>query len=208
MSNDLKMSAAWEWGEWGEGRVRAWFTARGYFVVPTSCIEIGGAPRLIGHLRSHVLPDLQVARAGVCRWVEVKFKTRPVLYEKTKRWRHGIDQRLFEDYLAVERETGIRGSLALYQLQRGPSGPADPMLLWAPLAELAKHTQPYEPNGMVYWDADVMSRWHLSSEPEPPARFRSLLNVVHPWEKPAADGKSAPQMPDSVQRPLDFGEPA
>ena len=189
-----RVVTAWEWGDWGERTVRKWYRDQGYFVVPTSAIEMGGAPKLVGLLQAHVLPDMQAAQAGEMRWVEIKFKTAPVLYRKTGTWRHGVDLSNWLAYLEVERITGIPGELAIVQLRPGPKADSSLLLLRATFATLRGLGQEITyPDGkdVVVWDVDRFDRFPITDHAIPD--LRSLRSVVHPWEQPGADGV-APQM--------------
>lgn len=183
----FKDSPEWRLGRWGENHVRQWFERCGYFVVPTNCIEDGGAPRLTGLLDSYVLPDIQVAYEGVLRWVECKTKTRACWYQKAGEWRHGIGLRLWLDYLAVEHATGLPGHLAIVQLQ------PERMLLMAPFSVLAQDAQKYHgdamPRGerMVWFNVDRFDRLDdddsgvlgPSGSPAPVIEPKT----VRPWER-------------------------
>lgn len=86
-----------------------WLQDRGWFVVPS--YDYSGAdgdkpPRLQGANERYAIPDLDVARDGTRMWVEVKLKAGPTFYRKTQTDEHGIDLRLWNDYVAVERITG------------------------------------------------------------------------------------------------------
>lgn len=189
----IKQTAEWGWGEWGEGQVRRWFQEQGWFVIPTSAIENGGAPKLIGLLAAHVLPDLQTARAGEMRWVEVKTKTAPVLYQITRTWRHGIDLRLWDEYLKVQAETGLPGDLAIVQVRPGPAAEPNPTLLVASFDALANEGQVGNTSDgpRIFWDVSRFRRWVINDCQIPP--IPSLRKVVHPWERPSKTGE-IPQM--------------
>lgn len=189
-----EFTEAWRWGQWGERIVRNWYREQHYFVVPTSAIREGGAPKLIGLLQAHVLPDLQAARAGEMRWVEVKFKNSPVLFQKTGTWRHGVDLSNWTAYLEVERITGIPGELAIVQLKPGPEAPISPLLLRAPFASLrglGQETKYRDGKDVILWDVDRFDRFTISDVVTPD--LRPLRAVVNPWEGKAADGQ-APQI--------------
>ena len=46
----------------GEKLVREWLKLRGFYVLPTSLIEVGGAPALEGHLKRIIASNSLVAR--------------------------------------------------------------------------------------------------------------------------------------------------
>lgn len=114
----MKETKEWELGQWGELVIRRWLTQRGYWVVPASLIDNGGAPALETWLEEHIsLPDLIAGRNGVSFWVEVKTKTKSVPHGHRQRDEHGVDERNWQDYLKAQEITGIRGLLAIVQLQ-------------------------------------------------------------------------------------------
>lgn len=188
----LKDTLEWNLGRFGEERVRCWYQQQGWFVVPTYCIENGGAPALIGQLRRFVLPDMQAAQAGEMRWVEVKTKTSPVLYQKIGRFRHGIDLRNWLDYREVERTTGLPGYLAILQLRPGKGAAVDPVLLQAAFADLDSVVQIYTSNQMVYWDADRFERLPIDLTQAAPVLEPK---TIHPWDHGREMGPKQEVMP-------------
>jgi hypothetical protein len=183
-----RSSAEWEFGRRIEDVVQTYYETHGWFVIPTRLIEMGGAPRAVRLLKAHVLPDLQVARSGHVRWVEVKGKVRFVWYQKAKAFRTGIAERLWHDYRRIEEETGIPGYLAMVHLRRVPDGRLNPLLLLAAFATLAPPDQDnvvkdvYEGQPMVFWDIDRFDRYEL-----PRHDLTALPSLeprtIHPWEK-------------------------
>lgn len=113
-----------QYGMQGEKVVEAWLGKQGYFVTPTSLIvdPRNRAPSLVRQVSGErvVVPDIQASFCGATRWIEVKTKTQDVFYNKTREYRQGIQERLFSDYLFVERETGIAGYLAFLVLRPAP----------------------------------------------------------------------------------------
>lgn len=202
-------SPAWVWGCWAENQVRQHLMRQGLFVVPTHAIEDGGAPLLLGMLSAARLPDFQVAGAGAARWVEVKWKDHPALYQKAREFRHGIDLPAWTDYLMVERESGIPGMLIILQFRPGASAAPDPMLLAAPFTRLGRLAQVREDphstftRGAVYWPADCFERSPLPAALATAPMTERLTQVIHPWERPAKDG-TVPQMAADQQWTL-FG---
>jgi hypothetical protein len=202
---------AWQWGCWAETQVRQHLLRQGFFVVPTHAIEDGGAPLLVGQVAAARLPDFQVAGAGTARWAEVKWKDHPALYMKARQFRHGIDLPAWNDYLMVERESGIPGMLIILQFRRGASAAPDPMLLAALFARLAQVAQVVEgahstfTHGGVYWPADCFERNPLPSAMATAPMTERLTQVIHPWEQPAQDG-TAPQMAPHRQPTLFDGD--
>jgi len=171
---NLKDTQQWQLGQWGETHVRKWLERSGKFIVPTTCIEDGGAPALTQLLRRHVLPDFQAFGGGSGEWWEVKTKTRAVLYGITNEWRTGIDVRLWNDYRAVERETGLPGYLAM--IHREP----ELMLLTARMGELVPipHSGGLAPR--VWFRVDDFER--VTITPDGPEMPYIAPKTVRAWE--------------------------
>lgn len=100
----------------GERLVRNWLKLRGFYVLPASLIENGGAPALEGHLKRIIASDLLVAGAGETFWAEIKTYQRATFNLRRQRWEHGVPIRLWNQYLEGQRLTGIPGSLSILQL--------------------------------------------------------------------------------------------
>lgn len=176
----------WRLGRAAEQAVRRWYQTAGWYVVPLYAIEDGGAPRLAGAIKSHVLPDLQVARAGALRWVEVKGKNIAPYYQKTRRYRHGVNLRNWRAYLEVEAASGVPGYLAIVQLRPGPDVAIAPQLLVASFATLRADVQIRSADGdgfeMAFFDVDAFERFALPRDAAAP--FPDLApRRVHPWER-------------------------
>lgn len=193
---------AWNWGLHGIEETRVFFQGLGHYVLDIDAINNGGAPAIVGQVRRHVTPDLQISGGGNTWWVEVKYKDHCVKYQKTGTWRHGIDRANWYAYRQVERETGIPGLLAIVQHRPGPEAAPEPMLLVASFSDLARGCQFGELNGdtpMVFWDVDRFQRHHLETGRVPD--LTRLTKVIHPWEKKDSQG-NAPRMSPWQQQDL------
>lgn len=191
------------WGIAAETAVRAALVRLGYFVVPAHAIEQGGAPMLIGLLEKHVLPDFLVARAGMSRWVEVKFKDHCVKFGKTGYFRHGIDLPNWYAYREVEKITGVPGHLAVLQYRPGANVDPDPHLLMQSFAHLHEVIDfqpdpiPTAPRGMAYWNVDEMNT--ITRLDFNFTDVERLTKVIHPWEARTKSG-------DAPQADMKFGQ--
>jgi hypothetical protein len=196
---------AWNWGVRGVEETRIFFQGLGMYVLDTDSIQKGGAPAIIGELRRHIVPDLQVSGDGRTRWVEVKYKSSCNLYQKTRKWQHGIDLDNWYAYREVEKQTGIPGLLAIFQERPGPEAEPDPMLLTAPFADLVGgrigELRPGE--RLIFWDVDKFECHHLQAGRVP--NLTRLTKIIRPWERKGADG-SAPRM-DPRQQPPPYDQP-
>ena len=103
---------SWEFGDAGETLAREWLKSRGYFVMPASWAGNGGAAMLDGESRSHILLDILACKDGLTKWIDVKAKGRATKNQKRGRWETGCALRHFNEYCAVQLETGITGALA------------------------------------------------------------------------------------------------
>lgn len=175
------------YGQQGERVVAPWLGRRGYFVTPTASIidPRYRAPSLVNEYSGgrKVLPDFLASLGGRSRWVEVKTKSRDVYFQKTREHRQGIATRLFDDYLFVEKETGIEGFLAFLV-----AGPPPPKLRIGSLAMLDQHRRTGVMDGVphVFWPIDLFETHQIVDDdlilicPAPqPAK------VSYPWERPA-----------------------
>lgn len=210
---NFKNRTATQWGTWGEKIAIKWLQKQGWYVIPVSLIDNGGAPKAVGLLKSIVLPDLQIAGKGGSRWVEVKTKRNPIHFRKARQWRHGIDQPKWDAYLSVETESQIPGDLAIIQIRPGPEAEPEPMLLIAPFDQLqnsAKH-EPGKDGPMVYWATEKFEIFPLEDCPIPP--LPNLRLVEHPWEKkdkrgnaPRFDRSTHPRLFPHTNQCVDCGE--
>lgn len=118
MTGEEYMDPAFElFGRKGEELVREWLKTEGWCVIPASLIDNGGAPMLESHVRQYILPDILAAKAGVPRWVEVKTKGRWTDSRERRRPETGCELRHWRHYLAVQRNTGIRGAMAFVHVR-------------------------------------------------------------------------------------------
>ncbi len=97
-------------------RRKGWYTIASYDFAGSDGEK---APRMHGSCGSYVLPDLDGSRAGKRVWIEVKTKQSANFYRIKQRLEHGIPWRHFQDYLAVEKESGCAVWLAVYEEDTG-----------------------------------------------------------------------------------------
>lgn len=105
-------------GRGGEQVVAKWLMERGWYVIPS--YDYAGedgdkAPRLQGYRVGHPVPDLDCAKDGNRRWVEVKTKTTTIFWRKTQKHQHGIDMPLLQHYRTVQAITGTPVWVAIYE---------------------------------------------------------------------------------------------
>ncbi len=115
-------------GRAAELRVARWLQEHGFFIIPSydySGADGNKAPRLQGLAAGHAVPDLDVSRAGVRKWVEVKSKAEANTWRSSEPWgtpftpEHGIDHSNYLDYLKVKRITGDEVWIAIYEESTG-----------------------------------------------------------------------------------------
>jgi hypothetical protein len=152
-------------GEQGEVVVRTWLKQLGYFIVPTSLIFTGGAPMLEGLLKKYVLPDVLAAKVHP-RWVEIKTKTRATFNQKRQRWETGVPLRHWNDYNAVQKHSGIEGSLCFLHLR-------EQRIYLGCLSEIGKDRATWE--GKPYPEPEVFFDLNRFDWYEIPNNIHSLL---------------------------------
>jgi hypothetical protein len=89
---------------------------RGWYVIPSYDYTGEGkakAPKLQGIRDAFPVPDLDVCRFGLRRWVEVKTKEASDWTWKTSQYEHGIEH--YDEYVRVAEETGTEAWLAIYE---------------------------------------------------------------------------------------------
>jgi hypothetical protein len=175
-------------GRQAEEVVFEFLKRRGYLIVPTALIERGGAPLLEGFVKGHILPNGLASQSGQSGWVEVKYKSRATFNAKYRRWEHGIELHQWDSYLAVVRETGISGSLAIVE---GSEilllGSFNLISVSARRMDDENTREKYKlkvGDGMIYFDRRAFDMFRISEQglahisPEP-----VLPVMVRPWEK-------------------------
>lgn len=120
MSRDF--SEALAFGRMGELLVSRWAQESGCGVLP--CYDFSGsdgakAPRLMFKGGGLVIPDLDLCRDGRRWWLEVKTYHGPAINRRRKCEVHGIPDRLFASYAAVEVASGTPVYLAVLELDSG-----------------------------------------------------------------------------------------
>ena len=155
-----KFPAEWKFqkARTGERLIASLLQREGWFVIPSydySGEDGDKAPRLEGLKAGYVVPDLDVARNGVRRWAEVKTKASAVYTRITKRLEHGIPKRHYGCYLEVQRITGCKVTLFVYEENTGE-------ILFGALDELAKVKREYTGGkmsygGMVFFPRDAFN---------------------------------------------------
>jgi cytosine/adenosine deaminase-related metal-dependent hydrolase len=114
-------------GRAAEQMVARWLQERGWYVIPSydySGEDGEKAPRMQGLKRGFAVPDLDVARGGKRRWVEVKAKSRAnprhdAYWGSREVPEHGIDHKNYADYLDVKAESGDEVWIAIYEMDTG-----------------------------------------------------------------------------------------
>jgi len=153
----FRETAEFQQGQSAERRIARMLQSKGFFVNPSydySGEDGNKAPRLEGKDHSFVVPDLDASRDGVRLWVEVKSKSKPVVWGKTGEIRHGIELRHFWSYRQIEKITGSRVFLVVVEENSGE-------VLCASLSKLAR--APISGKGtkwaekMVFWPRDTFS---------------------------------------------------
>lgn len=155
-------------GRNGEQLSAAWLQSSGWYVIPS--YDFAGedgdkAPKMMGPLAGYVLPDLDVCRDGKRFWCEVKTKDEPTFTRITGQHEHGMSLRLFRQYKQVERHTGNKVFVFVYEEKSR-------WLLCRPLGEekgpgvRIYNGERMGPGGMIFWPRFSFREVHRFPEDE------------------------------------------
>lgn len=189
-------------GKQGEAIVREWLKRLGYFVLPSSLIEEGGAPMLTGQRLKVILPDNLTWREGQPGWVEVKTKSCATEHKNPPhRWEHGLSLRHWNAYLKVQELTNIPVSLAILELDTKP-------LLIGTLSSLERGKRVYLMEGELHVFVNRLDRknrsdfeqWY-SMESGGPGPLNDL-SLPDPIQPVAPRTQKQPSAPKVAQLPL------
>lgn len=175
-------------GREGEGIAREWLVRQGYWVIPASLIDNGGAPALVGYINSQeppvgiTLPDVLAFQGQSARWVEVKVKSRSTLNQVRRREEHGIEERHWQSYMDCVRQTGIPGALAIVEVSQW-------QILLGDLEDISKGSVRMDSAGTVaaygepmrYFDRTRFD-WHPLDELPKTLESSRPKTARHPWD--------------------------
>lgn len=155
----MRDDAKWKMGCATEAAIRLWLQNQGHYVVRTSDIKGTGAPMLEGADGAMViLPDVLDSFRGHTRWVEIKAKSRSTWHNQLRRNEHGLPLKNWMAYMEVQAQSGIPGSLCIYELQSG-------IVLLQSLDVLSRYRRDYNGSNMpggephVFFPRDRFE-WH------------------------------------------------
>lgn len=120
MKEDESFSKMLEQGREGEKFIASMLELNDWKILPS--YEYTGkrgdkAPKLQGKYGKNIVPDLLVFRKQKQMWVEVKTKKSFDYSRGYKINTHGIERRCYDDYLKVEKETGIDVWLVVCEIE-------------------------------------------------------------------------------------------
>lgn len=190
-----KWNGLFQRGLKGEALVREWLKLRGFYVLPASLIDNGGAPALEGHLRRIIASNHLVAKGGEAFWAEVKTYQRATFNQHRQRWEHGIPIRLWDHYMGGQQVTGIPGCLFILQLNECIilEGKLNDIEIGSVKTE-GKHHPPSGPQ--IFFDVRRFNRSNLDTLDSLPALPEDISpKTIRPWE----DSK---RFPESRQLPM------
>jgi hypothetical protein len=118
MKRDFRQTNEFIRGSAAEKRVARWLQERGWHVIPS--YDYAGsdgekAPKLQGFHEGYPVPDLDVCRSGIRKWVEVKSKSYSPWWGIGGYHVHGVDFSLFQHYQTVEILSGTECWIAIYE---------------------------------------------------------------------------------------------
>ena len=142
-------------GDFGERLWSSIFCSSGMFYIKFADLPIVNrkGPRLQGS--DAILPDFQVSGQRTVL-ADSKCKSGPVLYRKANEWRHGIDRKNYESYLAVSEIQRAKCCLAICEIftneDRNASREWSGALLMQTLGKLGKPIGGFSnQDHMLYW---------------------------------------------------------
>lgn len=161
-------------GQVGESLIARWKRRQGSHVLPVyeKANNDYKGPRIFmaegAHVPQLIAPDMLVMGQGTFLWIEAKQKSRFTWYAKHKRFTTGIDLRHYNDYCAVEAETGLpvwlmflhtEGTTSPYEIKNYHAPPTCPTGLFGNKVSVL---QTMEPDHISYeFGAGGMIFWHL-----------------------------------------------
>ena len=204
MSSVFQNSPEWELGELATRAVRRWLLARGFYLLPVDHLDMGGAPGFIGPGgRFLTVPDILAIGGGGAEWHEVKWKSAPVLYQITRRFRTGVDAASWEHYRRVEAASGLAGHLSLVQLRPGGEAEPEPLLQTASFARLAGCLTSHAGGGdvKVWWDCDDFDQFPILDLGDEWRGIDIGPRLIRPWEQKSKQGEAPRWRPSSAKPP-------
>lgn len=142
-------------GRQWETAVASWLLSRGWRLMPDYAGDnTAGAPKLRGGKEGTVLPDILGAERGAMKYVEVKYRSRSVDFHLIgQRVTGKIEERLWNEYLRIEQDTGIPVWLVFVQR-------AERELVGAPLKHIARfsHRGVGDGAGFLYIEYECLDR--------------------------------------------------
>lgn len=175
----MSFKQAFASGQMGESLIARWQRRQGRNVLPVYekvnndykgprlfMAEGAPAPQLIA-------PDMLVMGEGAFLWIEAKHKSRFTWYAKHLRFTTGIDLRHYEDYCAVEAQTGLpvwlmflhtEGTTSSYEIQHYGAPPTCPTGLFGNQVSVLQAMEPdhishqFGAGGMIFWNLDQLTK--------------------------------------------------
>lgn len=119
---NLKFEKQLMLGRLGEKLISDWLICNGYGLIPS--YEYTGkdgnkTPRLQFEKKKLVIPDIDVCKNGNRFWLEVKTMHISPINRRMNANVHGIKEKLYRDYLEVERTTGTSVVLGILEVKSG-----------------------------------------------------------------------------------------
>jgi hypothetical protein len=179
-----------------EDQGRQWLKEIGFYVLPLSMIENGGAPLLESQIQKEIAPDILASRQGASILVDVKGKSRASRNRTRDRIETGCELRHYHAYMAVGRIMGMRVALLFIHADRSEMhfGYLDEISLdafqWTPGPDWFKSHPNHEfKEPMIFFNIDPNhgSRFDVCFRKEDflTAKLRAAAmppKTVRPWE--------------------------
>lgn len=153
------------YGAAGESAIARWLRSRGHGVLPVyeKIVDTGKGPQIYMPRAELIAPDLLVFKSDGALWVEAKHKNAFSWHRITNCWVTGIDERHYEHYLRVDRETPWRvWLLFLHEGGQAKDSEPSPSGLFGNtlrrLSQTVNHRSDKWAAGMVYWAIDSLKK--------------------------------------------------
>jgi len=94
-----------EYGKEAEDEIYNFLLRKGWSLIPTQPFKSDKGQRVYRLEDDYPAPDTIAFKNGNSRWIEVKHKTHASEYKNV--WTVGMEKRYFNDYLQIEKDSGI-----------------------------------------------------------------------------------------------------
>lgn len=157
----LRETKTFRQGRVGEEIISYYLQKSGCWIIPSYAFTDDEgeekAPRLQKFMAGYIIPDLDVSKEGTRFWVEAKTKCAPTFTRIMQQFEHGIPLRHYQHYLRVQRITGCKVYLFIYE-------ETSREILYIKLDDIHTNHRIYSGNkmsygGMIFFPKDTLQLW-------------------------------------------------